>query len=544
MSDEQKNTAPKNKDPKNKEKLLAPFAGALLIAAAFFGLAALVGFGSEGNKSEWGWGFAVLGVIALAGWFFSRRKTASAPGDEFSRQRTMLGVNSVVSTLLLLILLVGINYIASRRHKVFDLTSNRINSLSDQTTKALGQLKKPVTLRYIWAPSEVMRQVDPNAQAILTAYKSASDNIKVEYLNAVQDPLKLQSLNLSTFTGQPLLLISDTDATPSTNDAKTRPVRQEVSVVDEQNITSALLKIADPKPRVLYFLSGHGEMSPLQTGQGARLNGARRALEAQNYTLKNLSLIGGKSQIPTDAAAVVAMSPQADLGEGEAAKLKKYLAVKGRLLLFLDPPRTPIMRWKQLVAGLNIQLLDGIILEFDKDKMYSTPQYIIGELGDTARHPLLRGVNASVVFPGSSPLRIAAASAATAAITATPLFETTPISRSVMQGTILREGTTGPFVIAAAVERTAGQPMRAVVAGNAVFATDAAFNQFGNAGFFLSSINWVVGNDTLVSIPPKPPVTNTLEANDVTRRFAILFSLVALPLGVLLLGTMVWWKRR
>ena len=534
----QKNTPDKKTPQKNTDrKLLAPFAGAFLIAAAFFALASIVGFGSEGARSEWGWGFAILGIVAFGGWFFGRRKTLRAPGDEYSRQRAMLGFNAVFSTVLFLVLLVGINYIAGRRHTVFDLTSNRINSLSGQTLKALGQLKKPVTLTYVWAPSDMMRDVDPGAQAVLTAYKSASDNIRVEYLNAFQDPLKLQSLKLSTFTGQPLLVIFDAASSRNSDAA-----RQEVPVVDEQNVTSALLKIISPTPRVLYFLGGHGEISPIQTGPTARLNGARAALESQNYTLRNLSLLGAQSQIPADAAAVIALAPQVDLGANEVVKLKKYLAAKGRLLLFFDPVATSLARWKTVTSELNVQLLDGFILEFNEDKMYTKPELVIGELGDTARQPLLRGVNANVVFPVAAPLLTSGG--ANSIVSATPIFTTSQMARSVAQGRTMRELSQGPFVVAAAVERTSGQAMRAVVVGNAAFATDAAWNQFGNASFFLSSINWVVGNDALVSIPPKPPVTNSLSANDVTRRFASLIALLALPLGVLLLGTMVWWKRR
>ncbi len=519
-----KNTQPQNTQQQNSDrKLLAPFAGAFLIAAAFFALAAIVGFGSEGARSEWGWGFAVLAFLAFGLWFFGRRKIAHVPSDEYSRQRAMLGFNAVFSTILFLALLVGINYIATRRHTVLDLTSNRINSLSDQTIRALGQLKGPVKFTYVWAPSETMRQVSPSAQAVLTAYQGASDHVRVEYLNAFQDPLKLQSLKLSTFTGQPLLLISDAAASQNSDAA-----RQEVPVMDEQNVTSALLKIITPKPRVLYFLDGHGEMSPVQSGPNARLNGARSALEAQNYTLRNLSLLGAQSKIPADAAALIVLAPQVDLGANEVAKLKKYLVGKGRLLLFFDPVATPLTRWKTVTSELNVQLLDGLILEFNEDKMYTKPELVIGELGDTARQPLLRGVNANVIFPVATPLLTSGG--ANSIVSAFPLFQTSSMSRSVAQGRTMRELSQGPFVVATAVERTSGQAMRAVVVGNAAFATDAAWNQFGNASFFLSSVNWVVGNDALVSIPPKPPVTNSLNANDVTRRFAILIALVALPL--------------
>ena len=80
--------------------------------------------------------------------------------------------------------------------------------------------------------------------------------------------------------------------------------------------------------------------------------------------------------------------------------------------------------------------------------------------------------------------------------------------------------------------------------GNASFASVGAFNQYGNGSFFLGAVNWVVGNDALVTIPPKQPVTNSITMTAGTRNFAALFSMAVLPLAVLLLGTVVWWKRR
>jgi len=114
----------------------------------------------------------------------------------------------------------------------------------------------------------------------------------------------------------------------------------------------------------------------------------------------------------------------------------------------------------------------------------------------------------------------------------------------------------GPFVLAAAIERTqsgtlAKEPdtkvtegMRAVVVANASFITDNIFDHFANGPFFLGAVNWVVGNDALVSIPPKEAVTNSIDITAPTRRFITLFALLVLPILCLLVGGVVWWKRR
>lgn len=544
-----------NKDDTRTLGVFTQWAGAFLLSAGLFALAAIVAFGSIGRKSPWGWGFVVLGLVCLAAWYLGRRAQASAQhitGDQYSRQRTVMGLNAVISVLLLLTLLVGLNYIASRRHKTFDLTKNRINSLSDQTRKALDKLKAPVVMTYVWAPNEQMPQPDPTAQSVLQAYQSASDKVKVEYFNAVQDQLRLQQMGLSTFSGQPMLVIEPQN---KSKDVSTPGTRQEVAVIDEQNITSAILKINNPKPRVLYFLSGHGELSPNESGMsamGGALSGVRSALEGQNYTLKPLTLISPKAGIPSDAEAVLVVAPQVDLSPAEAAKLQKYVTDKGRLVLLLQIPRVPLAHWKSVLAAMNVELLDGQVLEFDQERAAS-PQIPLGTL-ETSRHSLLRGVSGAVVFPGVLPLKAKPAppgAPPAAAPLVTPLFETSVQSEIVrVQSGRLQRGGNGPYAIAVAVERStptgeaAANGLRAVVAGNAAFCTDAAFNQFGNSSFFLSAVNWVAGNDALVAIPAKEPITNTINMSAATQRFAVIFSLFTLPVLLLMIGTVIWWKRR
>jgi ABC-type uncharacterized transport system involved in gliding motility auxiliary subunit len=57
-------------------------------------------------------------------------------------------------------------------------------------------------------------------------------------------------------------------------------------------------------------------------------------------------------------------------------------------------------------------------------------------------------------------------------------------------------------------------------------------------------VNWTVGDDQSVAIPPKPPLVNRIEVNEQTARFLALLTLLVLPAAVLLMGGVVWWKRR
>jgi ABC-type uncharacterized transport system involved in gliding motility auxiliary subunit len=114
------------------------------------------------------------------------------------------------------------------------------------------------------------------------------------------------------------------------------------------------------------------------------------------------------------------------------------------------------------------------------------------------------------------------------------------------------EGEDGPFALVAAAERggeatpgaTSPSEMRVVFIATGRLADDKTFDLYANSDLFLSAINWTAGNDLLVSIPPKEPVRNTLTMPANVRRFTVLFSLSVLPFVVLLLGGVMWLKRR
>lgn len=504
---------------------LARLAGAFLLASAFFAVAAIVAFGTYGQKTPFGYGFVLAGFLSLAAWFVGRKQAdrwqEAAPRDSYGRQRTLLGINAVSTVMLFGVLLIGANYIAGRRHKTFDLTKNRVNSLSDQTVKALDKLPSPVHLTYFYAT----RQIDPTAQSLLDSYRRSSDKVRVEYVNALREPMRVPQ----GFTGAPLLVAQlEKEAKTDAKAAAVDPAdRQEINVADEQNVTSALLKLIDPKAQTLYFLSGHGEVEPTQ------IPALQTALEAQNYSLKTVSLLKGGSKVPTDAAALLIAAPQVDLGADEVKTLNAYFANKGRLVLLLSPTRQTLPRLDALVKTLGANVGNGYV--FDLQQAYQTPQLPMGLRGDGSRHPLLRGVSADVVFPGAVPLQPLQPNAPGF----TPLFETSANSQSMQQSG--QSGQKGPFVLAAAVERGSS---RAVISSSAALATGEGLNLFGNKSFVLSSVNWTVGNDALVSIPPKEAISNTLQMPEATQRFALLLSVLVLPLVALTIGGVVWWKRR
>ena len=520
-----------------KSSMLARNAGAFLMIAALCALGAVMAYGSTLKvASPFVIGFVVVGLACLGAWFVGRSRQSALPRDQWSKQRSLVGANALLSTLLFLLLLIGVNYLAARRHKTFDLTSNKVNVLAEQSEKALQKLAGPVTLSYVFAPSEGQLGPGPAEVALLDKYKSASDKIRVNIINAVEEPGKLEALSLTGFNGRPVVLLQGENKSAG---------RQQVDIIDEQNLTSAFMKLGEQKTRVFYHLVGHGEASP--DGGNVSFRQAKTKLISQGYTFKPLSLATSKPTIPGDASIVAALGPTADLSPREAKVLKDYLGAKGHLLVLLTPSSRPMPQWRALAKSVGVTLLDGFVADPDPQHYIQSPQVPLVPITDNTKHAVLGGVgqNTAVVFPGAIPMKVASPPG----LTVTSVLESSPASKAVpFQRTGAMQD--GPFTLLAAAERSAesgaasGPNMRAVFVGSGGLGADTNFGAYANGDMFLSAVNWVAGNELLVSIPPKEPVRNTLEMPPGVRRFSVVFSVFTLPLCVLLLGGLVWWKRR
>jgi ABC-type uncharacterized transport system involved in gliding motility auxiliary subunit len=86
-------------------------------------------------------------------------------------------------------------------------------------------------------------------------------------------------------------------------------------------------------------------------------------------------------------------------------------------------------------------------------------------------------------------------------------------------------------------------PTRLVVFGDVDFASNRWFDAFSNRDFLLNSVNWLTGDYDLISIRPKTTVFRELVTNKEEFQFIRYSSLFLLPATILILGTVVWWRR-
>ena len=105
----------------------------------------------------------------------------------------------------------------------------------------------------------------------------------------------------------------------------------------------------------------------------------------------------------------------------------------------------------------------------------------------------------------------------------------------------------GPFTLAVAGTYAGSKPSdsgRFVVVGNSGWASNQALGFSGNRNLLLNMVNWLSSDEDLISIRPIAPEDRRINITRQQFRMVQSFSQFLLPLFVIVLGVMVWAKRR
>ncbi len=84
---------------------------------------------------------------------------------------------------------------------------------------------------------------------------------------------------------------------------------------------------------------------------------------------------------------------------------------------------------------------------------------------------------------------------------------------------------------------------RLVVFGDSQFASNSYLRYGGNRDLFMNAVNWLIGDERLISIQPKDPEDQTIYINQRQAKNMALVTQILLPALVVLFGIWVWVMR-
>ena len=185
-------------------------------------------------------GFALAGLVCILLYAASQWREMAAT---FARRPARYGALAIVSVVVVLGLLIGLNYLAEKYNKRWDLTASREFTLSDQTRRVIASLKEPLHL-LVFGLAEDMQPFRDR----LAEYSYLSNKVKVEYIDLNKDPALARQYQIQS---RGTIVVE-----------YQKRVERVTSTSNEQEITNAIIKAVQGLQRKLYFVTGHGEKDP------------------------------------------------------------------------------------------------------------------------------------------------------------------------------------------------------------------------------------------------------------------------------------------
>jgi ABC-type uncharacterized transport system involved in gliding motility auxiliary subunit len=483
-----------------------------------------------------------------------------------SRRQILLGGGMALGIIVFLAITVAIQYVALQHPKRWDLTGTGQYTLAPQSKQVLGTFKEreiPIEIVAFYETKE--GRARESVRDLLNQYKDAYSDFTYSFV----DPDKERSVALRyKIESYPTILIKAGDK------------EERITTADEETVTNTLVKLLRTEAKKVYFTKGHGELSPGQTDpQGLSI--AKDEVGKQNYKVEETVLMQTTSA-PDDAAMLVIAGPKTDFIDEEIEQIKTYLNKGGKLLVLLNPFKSP--KLTGMLKEYGFEFADDIVV--DRMSKALGGDYLMPVITSYVQFPITKNFDVASFFPETRSVKVSKNTIPS--VTAKELALTSPVSWTINEEQLKsgkadfdeKTGTRGPVPVMAvstymttppekeagakedaskepesAEKASTGQkgdaaapkaPLKArlVVFGSSLFASNKFFKLQGNGELFMNTVSWLAEEENLIAIRPKSSRGQPLVLTERQSLLTFLIPVVVVPLAWFVLGIGVYSYRR
>lgn len=488
-------------------------------------------------------------------------------------------LNLVATAVFGLVIVVLVNYIASRHYKRWDWTTHGLFTLSERSAQALVELEKDVQI-YVFLGRDEQDFAD--VETLLEEYVAVTDRIAVEWIDPDRDRARYQVLadkfGIDSWLAGDVTL-SQVPVVVTSGDRKWKVERHQLIVEDfesfedadghkldlqsERALTGAILEVTTGKPTKVCLGAGHGEWEIGAYGDRS-FDAVVRELEWEKIEVEPIEIRHEPVSESCDALFVV--SPQRRFSEKEVAIVDAFLDAGGNVLLAFDPvlvdETLSPTGFEASLEARGILVGDDLVIEND------TAQQLPGNPGDLflvtnlGTHRLVDTIRKR---GGGFLVAVARSVDVVDGSNTEVLFRTSP--NAVAESDLARvlsqnEGSaTKPSSIPLAVaweyvpplgddlkpvKRDGPEPGRLLVVGDSDWMSSELLDnpQLSNIDLLSAAAGWLTQREALINIAPRKTNAQAVIMSDADLQNLLFRVVVLLPLAAFILGFGVWWSRR
>lgn len=419
-----------------------------------------------------------------------------------------------------------------------DLTFEKLYSLTETSKEFIAAMDEDVTI-YVLNKQE---NEDVTLGETLRRFDDLSDHITVEYVDPDVNPRFASQYTDTSINYNSLIVVSDKRSKViDYNNIYEMDYNYNTTGYDgEGQITSALnYVLSDEMPKV-YMTEGHGELTFSSTFTAA--------LEKGNIDYETINLMDVDT-VPEDAACVIINGAVSDFSTDDRDKVISYLDNGGKLVLIIGYTEEETPNLDALLDYVDIELAEGLVIEANQENYYRVPYYLLPNVeadtytaGIYGEYYLFAPFAQGLIVPEASE-----------GITYTSFMTTSDSAYSKadianMQDYSMVEGDiAGPFSIGVEAVKTLdeGEATVVVYSCDQLFTDDASQMVSGaNLTLFTNTVSEFAEYEVNASVPVKSYEVSTLTVNQIDAVVLMLITTLLLPLGCLVVGFVIWFRRR
>jgi ABC-2 type transport system permease protein len=486
------------------------------------------------------------------------------------RRKWSIAFSVTLATVAVFALLVGINYLSSRHFfKRFYLSADTRVQLSPRTLSVLKMLTNDVNVTVYYDKEDSLYG---DIISLLREYQAHSRKLSVQSVDYLREPGAAAAMkakyNLGSATNKDFIIFDLNGRTTvvdgswlatqrfeqsqSTNEAGDPIIslnRKRTAFNGEMLFTAKLFALTQGKPMNAYFLLGHGERSPHDTND---VQGCSKLAEIfhRNYVnTETLNNLFGTNTVPLDCNLLVIDGPQGEFQEIELEKISQYLDQGGRLFALFDNYSVEHnLGLEKVLAKWNVRVTHSTVHDPDYGIGNGSAAFSVAALTlHDVMKPVL-GLQLEIVLPRPiERIKVPSMNGADEPQVTELAFSST---NSVLGDNPSAERRSYPLMVAVekgvpkgvATERGA---TRMLIAGDSIFLGNQVIDFRPNQDFADSAVNWLLERTTfLEGVGPRPITQYQLVLNQRQINAVKGLLLGAIPGGILLLGGLVWLRRR
>jgi hypothetical protein len=496
---------------------------------------------------------------------------ARTPTSFSAGRRWGIFFSVMISILAMASLVVMLNYLGARHFMRFNWSAKTSRPLSQPTINLLDSITNEVKVTVYYDKSDNLYN---DIADLLNQYHLVNPKISVQTVDYVVDTSAAIQVkdryNLGSSKDKNLIIYecnnqvqitsgdnlanytidaAQDDSQPDASGQSQIKFNRHVAQFDgEAKVDADLIRVTGPALKACY-LTGNGELPLEHLGQDGYDYASFAVALADNHISTRSLMLTGTNAIPADCNLLIIASPRYALAPEEQDKVRQYLA-DGRRLFVLFNNYT----YEHVTTGLETILADwgvrvGNDTVKDDDNMAAGGGLAI--MNFNTNHPCVSPLVGSrlLLYPPRSlvPVKVATPTGQDAPSVAI-LATAGPHAFVSRNGSQYPEGNV-PVILAVEKKNVTGVRQlgttRIVVTGDSFFLTSAYIDGEANRDFAELAVRWLLDqSQSMGGVPPR-----TVTEYKVTLTHAEMTSirwifLGAMPGGILLLGGLVWLRRR